>query len=257
MRTIFLFTPLIFFIFIKTSLAFEEPFITEIMANPEGSDQNKEWIEVYNPNNSEISLENFIIQNTKTKTKLEKIIIPKKSFYILSNNELKFSIKNTGEKITLLSPSNKTISEISINKSESEKSLSLSTIYGKNSKKNLWIESIESKGKENASFYEIEGEISKELIIAENIQIEIDSKKILIPESFDIETLAAFTKKGDKIKALIKKEGSVLSLEKIKLNQNIKTEKKIFPIYILLIPITIISFFLIIAKDQGFASYCK
>lgn len=258
MRTIFLFTPLLYFSIIQSTFANFEPYITEIMANPDGTDTGNEWIEIYNPGDEVVDLKGYILKNSNKEKMLDSFIIKGKSFEILTNETFNFSIKNSNEVVILLNPEGKILSEVKIEKSENGKSKAQTKIFKNGANETLWINGEPSPGFENPNFYEIEGKITQEIKIGKIAEIEIDHKKVNIPENFDINTLKAFTKEGDKIKALLKIEEKSLTLAKIKIsNDTKKDEKKSATPYFLLIPISLIGIYLIIESDLSHALCCK
>lgn len=82
------------------------PTITEILANPAGIDTGKEFIELYNPNeSSSISLSGYelVIGMTSVKTYAfpENAVIPPLSYVSFSDKEIGFVLNNTANKIQL------------------------------------------------------------------------------------------------------------------------------------------------------------
>lgn len=251
-RTILLFSILIVFITKNTTFSYSSsPYISEILANPEGSDTNNEWIEIFNPSSQEINLENWTIKSSNKEAKIKKFIIPANSYEILRTNEIKLSIKNTNETISLLNKLNETMSTVEFEKSSENKSLSLVEIRNGNLKKFIWMDDTPSPRGKNNVFVEIEGEISSEIEISKTLNIEIDNKKILTEENFDFNSLRALIKPGDTVKALLKIQESKYILKKIKLINSPKpdTKKKKNSYYYLLIPITAIGLYLIIESN--------
>jgi hypothetical protein len=228
------------------------------MPNPEGADSGKEWIEIFNPQNFPIDLKGFVLKSSNNEHFLEDLIVEPKNYTIIGSKSFKFSIKNSNEKILLQSPSGKTLSEVEITKSESDKSISLIKVFKKNKIETNWILSHPTPGEKNPELYEIEGILSEEITIGKFAEIKIDNTRVRLPEYFDIKTLKAYTKKGDKIKALISDIEGILTLSKIKIINEIKKEEtsSAFP-YFLLLPISLIGFFLIIESSLLHASCCK
>jgi hypothetical protein len=227
-------------------------YLTEIMANPEGPDSGNEWIEIYNPTNQDISLEGWTLKTTNKEYTFKELIIPKRSYEILRSKDFKITLKNTNEEITLLDPKKTTISKIHIAKATEKKSMSLLKIKSGKLEKTIWMEDIPSPKNPNSVFYEIQGEISENLIIGKNSQIIIDNKKITIPDNFDFNSLRKLLKKGDKIKALIKYQNNEIILKKIKLTEKLPSAKqdKTNPYYWLILPITLIAIFLLIIDKK-------
>lgn len=83
------------------------PIITELLANPAGSDTGKEFIELYNPNEHEsISLNAFTLKigigTIKTYSFPSDISIPPKSYRAFSNQEMGYTLANTAGKVQLV-----------------------------------------------------------------------------------------------------------------------------------------------------------
>lgn len=99
--------------------------ISEIFPNPKGKDGDNEWIELYNPTDESTNLGNWqIIQSDTAKaSKVKKLIlpdilnIPSKSYLILSNGNLKFTLKNKNNLVELKSFNDKTVDAIKYEKS--------------------------------------------------------------------------------------------------------------------------------------------
>jgi hypothetical protein len=117
----------LFFLF-PFSLKADSPkiLINEILPSPTGSDLTDEWIEIFNPNNFEINLSGWKIQDTIGKTKT--YIFPKgtkilaKGFLVLKRSQSKITLNNDGDGLKLIDPEGKTIDEISYQKAKKGKS---------------------------------------------------------------------------------------------------------------------------------------
>ncbi len=225
--------------------------ITEVLANPKGTDTGNEWIEIYNNETFEANLENWKIKNSSKEYIIKDFKIPAKSYEIIKNNEIKFTIKNSNEEITLLNPNNEEISKVEIDKSIEDKSYSLIKLQNKNHSTEIWSHETQSPREKNSTYYEIEGLITKDLNLSKNTFIEIDKTKIKITKDFELNTLKSLLKKGDSIKALIKIEKDELILKKIKLikpkeifTKNVKKNKSTY----ILLALVLIVFFILISK---------
>lgn len=78
--------------------------INEFFPNPKGKDE-KEFIEIFNPNNQEINLEEIILKVGNKKIKLSGTIKPQE-YKVFTKEDFKFNIRNKGEEISLLSDKN-------------------------------------------------------------------------------------------------------------------------------------------------------
>jgi hypothetical protein len=100
--------------------------INEILPSPTGSDLIDEWIEIFNPNDFEINLSDWKIQDTIGKIKT--YIFPKgtkilaKGFLVLKRSQSKITLNNDGDGLKLIDPEGKTIDEISYQKAKKGKS---------------------------------------------------------------------------------------------------------------------------------------
>lgn len=75
--------------------------ISEFLPNAEGNDYGKEFVEIYNYGNETINLENFILQTGNKKIKLQGNIEPGE-YFIITNKDNNFSIRNSGETVKIL-----------------------------------------------------------------------------------------------------------------------------------------------------------
>ncbi len=103
-------------------------FINEVMPSPEGADEDKEWIELYNSNNFDVDLSGWKIQDTTgTKTIYnlpQNTIIPTYGFLVFTRPETKITLNNDQDTINLLAPDNKIASSVSYPKAQLNQSYS-------------------------------------------------------------------------------------------------------------------------------------
>jgi lamin tail-like protein/PKD domain-containing protein len=114
----------------------KEIIINEILPNPEGSD-DQEWIELYNPNNQDINLQNWTINDLTSSFVLD-IIIKSKNYLLIKRSESKIVLNNSNEELQLLDCQNNLIDELSYSKSFEEQSYS----YNKMNKEYFWTENL-------------------------------------------------------------------------------------------------------------------
>jgi hypothetical protein len=133
--------------------------ITEILPNPKGADKGREWIEFYNTSKQNISLSNWKLDNGKVFPIPDGIIIPPKSYFVLENENLKMTLKNTNATLSFLDPSDKVVEEISYAKALDDQSYSLITIKTSKSTKNAWEWTSPTKNSANPIFYTFSGKI--------------------------------------------------------------------------------------------------
>jgi hypothetical protein len=157
------------------------PRISEIMANPEGKDEDKEWIELYNPTDRNIELINYSIAAENGKGFKFSININAKSHRVIKS---KISLKNSTNSILLVDNKDQVIDKVSYEKPKEAKSYSHITIKNADSEKSFWANSEPSPGSKNPLFYELSGKISLAPTIAKDYYFEINDKQKI---SFDNE----------------------------------------------------------------------
>jgi hypothetical protein len=74
--------------------------ISEFLPNPEGNDQDKEFVEIFNYGDEVIDLDGFILEIGKKKINLKGRIEPKE-YFVISNKDNNFYIRNHGETLKL------------------------------------------------------------------------------------------------------------------------------------------------------------
>jgi DNA/RNA endonuclease YhcR with UshA esterase domain len=103
-------------------------YITEIFPNPTGRDDN-EWIELYNPNEFDVVLNNWIIDDqdggSRPHTILDRII-QAQSYLILGKEEIKITLNNSSDEVRLFNADEKLIDEVLYDDVQEEQSFSKS-----------------------------------------------------------------------------------------------------------------------------------
>ena len=79
--------------------------ITEILANPEGSDAGNEWIEIANLGDVPVQISGWTLSDEKTSFTFEDTIVEPGEHQAYFSTGTKISLKNTGESVTLSSGS--------------------------------------------------------------------------------------------------------------------------------------------------------
>jgi len=74
--------------------------ISEFLPNPSGNDQEKEYVEIYNYGEEMIDLQNFVLKIGEKKIKLKGKIEPQE-YFVISNKDYSFYIRNSGEALKL------------------------------------------------------------------------------------------------------------------------------------------------------------
>ena len=98
--------------------------ITEFLPNPEDSDRDNEFIELYNEGENDVDLEGWTIQDKAGKVKTfiipEKNIIKAKSYKVFYSDETRIALNNSGDGIMLKNSYENIISESSVSDSAKE-----------------------------------------------------------------------------------------------------------------------------------------
>jgi hypothetical protein len=91
--------------------------INEIMPNPKGADETDEWIELYNPNNSDVDLSGWQIQDaagTITAFTIPRDIkITAGGFLVFKRPDTKIMLNNDKDGVNLLTPDKKIVDSVS------------------------------------------------------------------------------------------------------------------------------------------------
>lgn len=120
-----------------------EIIITEFLPNPAGEDKNNEWIELYNNEDEDVSLQDYWITNSSEKKYvLNALSITSKSYLIINSTESGIIIKNTGDELNLFYPNNSLAFRIKFDGGVKE-GLSFSRFNGQ------WAWTTPTPGKEN------------------------------------------------------------------------------------------------------------
>lgn len=146
---------------------------SEILSNPEGKDNDAEWIELRNENDSKINLTNWIIENGSGKRfKLKAVEILRKDFAVIEIRDTSFVIRNSEESLYLINPAEKVVSEVSITQS-AQSGIS----FGWTSKRGWSWNRKQTPGKENVANNIPKIRVKKSKKIYKNIYAEFDASK--------------------------------------------------------------------------------
>jgi hypothetical protein len=74
--------------------------ISEFLPNPKGNDEGKEFVEIFNYGDEAIDLDDFVLEIGKKKINLQGRIEPKE-YFVISNKDNNFYIRNHGETLKL------------------------------------------------------------------------------------------------------------------------------------------------------------
>ncbi len=122
--------------------------ISELLPNPSGNEKEKEFIELYNPNDKEVNLKSWQLRDagkTGHYDIMNNIIIPPKGFWVVYRVDFKFALNNSGsETVKLIAPNDKIIDEVSYEGSKEDFSYS----YNFQKQKWFWTKFL-TPGKQN------------------------------------------------------------------------------------------------------------
>lgn len=87
--------------------------INEFIPNPDGSDEENEWIEIYNAGETEVSLSGWKLTDASDKKyNFTNEKINSKEYLVLTRPQTKITINNDAETLSLISPKGEVISQI-------------------------------------------------------------------------------------------------------------------------------------------------
>lgn len=241
-----------------------ELIITEILPNPKGADKGQEWIEFYNNSKQNIDLSNWKLNNGKNYI-LPSTTLPPKSYFILENETLKMTLKNSNATLKLIDSEGVSSQEISFSKSKEGLSYSLISIKTANQTKTTWNWTTPTKSQPNQTLYLITGKISTPPQISEDFYFTIkdnqnrESKIIFTEDLFSFDLLSTILKENSAISVVVEKNNNKFILKSFKLNQptqqksptsSTPTTKNTHPEYLLLIPAVLLTGLLIFANKR-------
>lgn len=123
-------------------------YLSEILPNPEGEEEKKEFIEIYNPLDKNVDLEKWALKDSGKTTKYvfpKDSEIGKKKYLVIYREDFKFALNNSGdEKVYLLNPKGEEVSMVYYEGSDENVSYN----YNPESGKWRWSQFL-TPGKEN------------------------------------------------------------------------------------------------------------
>jgi len=196
----------IIFVFLGTLLITTTTFaenieITEIFPNPEGTDKENEWIELYNPFSIKIDLSNYKLGNEKKKN-LTNIKIPPLSYEAITT----ISLKNSKNYIELIDPTGASISKTQYDNVEEGKSYTKALIN--NSPQWLWTSP--SKNLQNPSFRKLTGHITSP---PQKTHFYFNNLKIYFTKDFSLPLLKILLKQDQKLQIIINSKKELMSFK--------------------------------------------
>lgn len=100
--------------------------INEILPSPSGPDAEEEWIEIFNPNDFEVDISGWKLQDIVGRTKIytfpKETKITAKGFLVLRRPITKITLNNDGDGLKLIDLDGTTIDEVSYEKAKEGKS---------------------------------------------------------------------------------------------------------------------------------------
>ncbi len=114
---------------VKPQWAPEEVIFSEILPSPEGSDEENEWIELYNENFYGINLSGWQVEDERGKTRTytfpEEAFIEGNQYLVLPRTVSGIVLNNEGDKLSLFQPNGQTADSVNYEKAERGKSFNL------------------------------------------------------------------------------------------------------------------------------------
>lgn len=213
-------------------------FINEVLPNPKGKDQNKEWIELYNDSSEAVNIEEWKlkINNKNTKFQTAKILPPQSVTAI----EIK-TLPNKASTIELISPNDKVEDQINYGKSPNGLSFNRINIVKEKVSEITYQWSEPTKNSENNELQILSGTVYKNQ--NDNL-FELKTKNgteyiSLEAEKFNPYLISLILRKNHEVKVLTEKINGEKYLLQIKITNNktfTEKRKTDLPIFYLLIP---------------------
>jgi len=120
------------------TLTYPQLNLNEILPNPSGPENTDEFIEIYNPNTTKVSLKNWTLRDaskTGSYTFTTDTIIKPGAYFTIYRSEFNFALNNSDETVSLIAPNEKVQSKVSYLESAKE---DVSYNYNSSQKKWRW-----------------------------------------------------------------------------------------------------------------------
>ncbi len=197
--------------------------LNEIHPNPDGKDQGNEWLEIINNKKEDISLSGWTLTTSTKSQKLPDKTVKAGNIALIGGKELKISLKNNEETLTLLDQNNNIVDQISYEKAPKGKSISRVSVI-KDKKSYLFLDWADAtKNQKNQSYLSLNGKIISEPVIQDEYFFEIAEKNynnkytVYFNENYDFEQLKNSFKKGAELLILAEKQNKGLLLKEFKI----------------------------------------
>ncbi len=131
-------------------IATNELTLSELLPDPEGNDENNEWIELHNTSDHTVRLTGWQLDDAEGGSKpftFTTQTIGPESFLLLKNSTTNITLNNSQDSVRLLNPEKKIISEFTYEKTESNQSWAIT-------KSNIWKLTTRSTPEEENIFTE-------------------------------------------------------------------------------------------------------
>lgn len=89
-------------------------YVTELLPNPEGSDGNNEYVELYNPNTFPVDTTGYVLSvgsNFEKQYAVPAVVIPAGTYAALTNAAVGFTLVNTQSRVRVVAPSGDIVGE--------------------------------------------------------------------------------------------------------------------------------------------------
>lgn len=223
---------LIIFFSFSLNCGAEPLLINEIIPNPEGKDQSKEWIEIKNTSNSSVNLGDYVLNNGNKDSPLPQINISAGEIIVIDS--FKYALKNSEAVFFLKHINGQTSDQLKFDKAPEGQSYSVIKIFKDNKAKMMRLWTSPSKNKENRTLFELSGSISLAPQISKDFFFEVRDEsgkviKIVFEEPHDYTTLKNVLPEGTVINILAEKKENhygLLEYEIVETPLISKTQKK-------------------------------
>lgn len=110
-------------IFKKIQVYSDEIRLNELLPNPSGDETKNEYIEIYNPTNEDVDLEDWILKDSSASGKYifpKDSVVEKDDFLVVYRSDFSFAINNSSESVYLFDPNDNLVSSVSFSDSAKE-----------------------------------------------------------------------------------------------------------------------------------------
>jgi hypothetical protein len=108
--------------------------LSEILPNPSGTESTDEYIEIYNPNDMPVDLENWVLRDATVSgayTFMDKLYIAPHAYFVIYRDTFSFALNNSNETVYLIAPNEKVVDVLTYDKSKEDVSYNYERITKK------------------------------------------------------------------------------------------------------------------------------